>query len=88
MPFLSELSDDELEAIGYLLADPLAPRLAVALSSCSRGLRRALAAPLQELKERHQKVLELCAHMNAVVGRRWSCDFLRAAVLRWRMLPQ
>ena len=44
VPFLSELSDDEIEAIGYALADPLAPRLAVALSSCSRGLRRALAA--------------------------------------------
>ena len=40
VPFLSELRDDEIEAIGYLLADPLAPRLAVALSSCSRGLRR------------------------------------------------
>ena len=60
VPFLSELSDDELEAIGYLLADPLAPRLAVALSSCSRGLRRALAAPLEELKERRQKAEELC----------------------------
>ena len=55
VPFLSELSDDEIEAIGYVLADPLAPRLAVALSSCSRGLRRALAAPLKELKERRQK---------------------------------
>ena len=33
--FLDGLSDDEIEAIGYLLADPLAPRLAVALSSCT-----------------------------------------------------
>ena len=63
--FLSELSDDEIEAIGYALADPLAPRLAVALSSCSRGLRRALEAPLQELRERRQKAEELCAHLNA-----------------------
>ena len=58
VPFLSELSDDEIEAIGYALADPLAPRLAVALSSCSRGLRRALAAPLKELKERRRKRTE------------------------------
>ena len=64
MPFLSELSDDEIEAIGYLLADPLAPRLAVALSSCSRGLRRALAAPLKELTERRQKAEELCAFVS------------------------
>ena len=71
VPFLSELSDDEIEAIGYLLADPLAPRLAVALSSCSRGLRRALAAPLKELKERRQKAEELCMHLMM------SCDELR-----------
>ena len=73
VPFLSELSDDEIEAIGYALADPLAPRLAVALSSCSRGLRRALAAPLKELKERRQKAEELCAHLDM------RCDELRDA---------
>ena len=84
VPFLSELSDDELEAIGYLLADPLAPRLAVALSSCSRGLRRALAAPLLQLKERRQKAEELCAFMNESVDEDepvWSCDELRDAAL-------
>ena len=71
--FLPTLSDDELEAIGYLLADPLAPHLAVALSSCSRGLRRALEAPLRELKERRQNVEELCAKVGT------SCDRLRGA---------
>ena len=83
VPFLSELSDDEIEAIGYALADPLAPRLAVALSSCSRGLRRALAAPLKELKERRQKAEELCAF----VGKKWSCDRLRnARKLGWHLV--
>ena len=83
MPFLSELSDDEIEAIGYALADPLAPRLAVALSSCSRGLRRALAAPLKELKERRQKAEELCAHVSTTEDP-WSCDRLREATyLDW-----
>ena len=83
VPFLSELSDDEIEAIGYALADPLAPRLAVALSSCSRGLRRALAAPLKELKERRQKAEELCARVNRPHDW-WSCYRLRdATVLRW-----
>ena len=92
VPFLSELSDDEIEAIGYALADPLAPRLAVALSSCSRGLRRALAAPLKELKERRQKAEELCAFVNAnrdadsedEEEEPWSCDRLRDATdLDW-----
>ena len=85
VPFLSELSDDEIEAIGYLLADPLAPRLAVALSSCSRGLRRALAAPLKELKERRQKAEELCAFVSTRYGEQYSCDVLRDATrLGWR----
>ena len=72
--FLDGLSDDEIEAIGYLLANPLAPRLAVALSSCSRGLRRALAAPLKELKERRQKAEELCAHVYRCNTLSISCD--------------
>ena len=79
VPFLSELSDDEIEAIGYALADPLAPRLAIALSSCSRGLRRALEAPLRELKKRRQKVLELCLRVGT------SCSELQGATnLGWR----
>ena len=83
------LSDDEIEAIGNLLAKPLAPHLVVALSSCSRGLRRALEGPLTQLKERRQKVEELCAHVNANGARYreysgpgggpWSCDVLRDA---------
>ena len=76
VPFLSELSDDEIEAIGYALADPLAPRLAVALSSCSCGLRRALAAPLQQLKEQYEKVLVLCrlarASTRCAASRSWT----------------
>ena len=80
---VERLSDDELEAIGYALADPLAPRLAVALSSCSRGLRRALAAPLKELKERRQKAEELCAFVSRPQDP-WSCDRLSDATqLHW-----
>ena len=84
VPFLSELSDDEIEKVGYALADPLAPRLAVALSSCSRGLRRALAAPLKELKERRQKAEELCAYVMSRSPKPLSCDKLRGATeLLW-----
>ena len=67
-PFLSGLSDDEVEAIGYALADPLAPHLAVALSSCSRGLHRALEGPRTQLRERFEEARELCSFLNT----RWS----------------
>ena len=72
---MDTLCDDELEAIGYALADPLAPDLAVALSSACRVLRRALEAPLKELKERHEEVEELCEF----VGGSWSCERLRTS---------
>lgn len=75
---LDGLNDDEVEAIGYLVADPLAPRLAIALSSCSRVLRRALAAPLKELEERRAKAEEL----SAFVG--MSCSALtKTRMLCW-----
>mgnify|MGYP003716766831 CR=1 FL=1 len=91
VPFLSELSDDEIEAIGYALADPLAPRLAVALSSCSRGLRRALAAPLKELKERRKTLL--CGGVDPIEGKPiaasnvtlyWTQEYARGLAARRR----
>ena len=55
-PFLDGLSDDEIEVIGTALADPLSPRLAVALSSACRGLRLQLKAPLAVLRQRCEEV--------------------------------
>ena len=55
-PFsLVELSDDLLTVLGRELCDPLAPLLAVHLSSTSKGLRELLQAPLQELREQRQE---------------------------------
>lgn len=83
-PFvLDGLADDALEEIGYALADPLAPKLSVAFSACSHGLRRALKAPIRQLRERRQKAEALCAFVSTDRDQ-MSCDVLRDATeLNW-----
>ena len=48
--------------------------------------RRALAAPLKELKERRKKVKELCSKVRKHYGLPMKCDRLRdASELSWYM---
>ena len=89
-PFsLATLEDDALRMICDWLSNPLAPSLAVALSSCSRGLRRVLEAQLRRLKERRQKAEEMCATISEVHWDTWSCAKLyETATLHWNTLGQ
>ena len=50
---LLERSDDELEAIGYAISNPLLPVVACTLAACCRNLCRVMQVPLAALKERH-----------------------------------
>ena len=52
---LLDLSHDEQSIVTRELCDPLAPLLAVHLSSTAKGLRELLQAPLQELREQRQE---------------------------------
>ncbi len=68
MPFLlkkfNDVNDDEIEAIGYAVADPLAPCPLGRLSSCNRSFRRALKALVKQIKEQRLKVEDLCNHVG------------------------
>lgn len=61
---LLELSDDELGVIFEGLADPLAPGVAVAMSSTCKGVRTPLRAALDVLKQRYKAAVALSRKMG------------------------
>ena len=61
---LIDLSQDALGVIMDGLADPLQPVVAVALSSTCLGLRTALRAALEVLKEQHALAVALCSKVG------------------------
>ena len=76
---LCALNDDALGIISYGLCNPLEPRVAVAFSSASRGLRALTHALRQQLRADHDVAAALCHRM----GTR-SCKELREAKeLQW-----
>ena len=76
---LCALNDDALGIISYGLSNPLEPRVAVAFSSASRGLRALTHALRQQLRADHDVAAALCHRM----GTR-SCKELREAKeLQW-----
>ena len=58
------MSHDELGVIFDVLADPLQPVVAVALSSTCLGLRTPLQAALQVLRQRHARAGVLCRKLK------------------------
>ena len=61
---LLELEDDLLSIIFGQLCNPLEPRLAVALSSASRGLQALTQALRQQLKADHEAAAALCLKLG------------------------
>ena len=67
------LADDALGEVGHILADPLDPRVAVALGSTAKGLRGPMEPALTLLRARHAAAGALAEKM------RTSCAQLREA---------
>ena len=58
---LLQLSHDELGVVVHALCDPLRPLLAVQLGSTAKGLRAAMQAELQALRQQHEEVEAMAA---------------------------
>jgi len=73
------LADDALGEVGHILADPLDPRVAVALGSTAKGLSGPMAPALTLLRTRHaaagafaKKVGMSCAELREATGLAWT----------------